>query len=105
MSYCRWSSDDYQCDVYVWPDIDGTWRTAVAGRRHVITEPLPPVVPFSDFEMIGNAELVDIGLPLDGDQYADATPGECAQRLLTIREAGYNVPQYAIDALLEEATP
>ena len=33
MSYCRWSSDFGECDVYVYADASGGWTTHVAGRR------------------------------------------------------------------------
>ncbi len=33
MSYCRWSSDFAECDVYVYEDVSGGWTTHVAGRR------------------------------------------------------------------------
>lgn len=33
MSYCRWSSDFGECDVYVYEDVGGGWTTHVAGRR------------------------------------------------------------------------
>jgi len=39
-----------------------------------------------------------------GETYNDETPGECADRLEDIRSAGFNVPQYAIDALRENQT-
>jgi hypothetical protein len=33
MSYCRWSSDFFECDVYVYANVSGAWTTHVAGRR------------------------------------------------------------------------
>jgi hypothetical protein len=33
MSYCRWSSDNWMSDVYVYEDVSGGWTTHVAGRR------------------------------------------------------------------------
>lgn len=33
MSYCRWSSDHFECDVYVYANVSGAWTTHVAGRR------------------------------------------------------------------------
>lgn len=33
MSYCRWSSDHFECDVYVYADVNGGWTTHVAQRR------------------------------------------------------------------------
>jgi hypothetical protein len=116
MSYCRWSSDDSQCDVYVYEDCAGGFTTHVAGRRRVFKEPLPPVVPMDEelkdeyFErygkvnkMVDEAELVDIDLPYAGESFNDDTAGECADRLEELRGIGYIVPQYAIDALREEA--
>jgi hypothetical protein len=116
MSYCRWSSDDFQCDVYVYEDCAGGFTTHVAGRRHVFKEPLPPVVPMDEklkdeyFEryekvnkMLDEANLVDIELPYAGESFNDDTAGECADRLEELRDIGYIVPQYAIDALREEA--
>jgi len=43
-----------------------------------------------------------IGLPHDGDSFNHDTSKECAYWLLHLRAMGYRVPQYAIDALLEE---
>lgn len=115
MSYCRFSSDDFQCDVYVYADCAGGWTTHVAGRRHIPKEPIPPMVPLENIEewvnrcikvqeLINNAELVDIGLPMDGETFNDPTPEACAIRLEELREMGYIVPQYAIDALRSEAS-
>jgi hypothetical protein len=115
MSYCRWSSDDFQCDVYVYAHVNGGWTTHVANSRHKI-ENLPPEVPlpvgFSDdewskyvererkvMELVKTAELVPLNLPHDGETFSDPTPGACADRLEMLRTAGYNVPQYAIDSL------
>lgn len=33
MSYCRWSNDFGECDVYVYEDVGGGWTTHVASRR------------------------------------------------------------------------
>jgi hypothetical protein len=113
MSYCRFSSDDFQCDVYVYEDCMGGWTTHVAGRRHVLKKPLPPPVDISDFKawirrdrkvrrILDRAKMVDIGLPHDGECFNDPTPGECADRLEELRVLGYRVPQYAIDQLRTE---
>jgi hypothetical protein len=40
---------------------------------------------------------------LAGRSFNDETPGECADRLESLRAAGFNVPQYAIDELREES--
>lgn len=121
MSYCRLSSDDFQCDVYVYAARWG-WQTHVAARRPVYTEPLPPQVelPGKDdpgweaaieawvkrhaevMAAVDEAQHAEIGLPHDGASFVDDTPGECADRLESLRAIGYNVPQYAIDRLRRE---
>ena len=40
MSYCRWSSDGYQCDLYAYADVAGCWTIHVAQRRHKDTGPI-----------------------------------------------------------------
>lgn len=51
MSYCRWSSMNWgcdvyvyeDCDVYVYEDCDGGWTTHVAGRRRIFP-PIPDLL-------------------------------------------------------------
>ncbi|HLP99169.1 MAG TPA: hypothetical protein VK149_12075 [Sideroxyarcus sp.] len=47
MSYCRFSSDNFMCDVYVYADCYGGWTTHVAGNRLVI-----PPIPEPSFDMV-----------------------------------------------------
>lgn len=114
MSYCRWSSGDYQCDVYCYEAEDG-FMVEVARARYVFKEPLPaPVSHEKDGHdaffarhkvvqaMVGRATTVTIGLPHDGESLSFDTPGECALELNRLRACGYRVPQYAIDVLYEE---
>lgn len=46
MSYCRWSSNDFQCDLYCYEDINGGWTTHIAGSKLIPREPLPPEIPW-----------------------------------------------------------
>lgn len=146
MSYCRFSSMNTMCDVYVYEDCRGGWTTHVASARRVI----PPIPSFLDGRFLmrvhrwaganwnndtrgfeypsrwrkhvadvwirfaawwqtyihgGSLKLIPmrkIGLPQDGETFNDATAEECAGRLEALRELGYRVPQYAIDALRED---
>lgn len=41
MSYCRWSIDNWRCDVYVYEG-EGGWATHVAGMRGII-RPVPDI--------------------------------------------------------------
>ena len=142
MSYCRFSSMNWRCDVYVYEDVMGGWTTHVAGRRR----PFPPIPDLMSIRLprFGGAwnkatrrfdyptrwhaiaarvvfgfvafwhnrlhmaslhliPLRPIGLDHDGESFNDGSAEECADRLEYLREMGYKVPQYAIDALKEEA--
>lgn len=116
MSYCRWSSDDFQCDVYVYEHVSGGFAVHVAGNRVVFTEPLPEVVPLEKenlnafmvrhqkvMAMVDASERIPIGLPHDGKEFFEGSAAACADRLESLMGIGYRVPQCAIDALREEA--
>jgi len=116
MSYCRWSSDNFRCDVYVYGDVSGGYTTHVAARRHRGRVPKVPVADFDttspeewleahrrQMKWLGTARYKSIGLPEDGNSFSDATPGECADRLEHLRSLGYHVPDYAIQSLREES--
>jgi len=100
--------------VYVYEPEDG-YQIHVAKGRHESDEPIP-TPPDSNAhaeDYVGymlaclkwaeRAEIKPIGLPCDGKSYGFDTPAECAEKLIELRGMGYNVPQRAIDALLEEA--
>lgn len=120
MSYCRWSSDGWRSDVYVYEDVNGGWTTHVASNRcvHPSGEQCPELPGRTDdpewaerfveaYERSSawreECVLVPINLPHDGESFNDPTPGACANRLEALRTLGYYVPQYAIDDLREEA--
>ncbi len=103
MSYCRFSSDDFSCDVYVYESGSG-WITSVAGNR--IVGDIPKIPPWNSvsvaeifaaeraqMDFLNTAQREDIDLPLAGDTFSDATPWECADRLESLRALGYRVPQ------------
>lgn len=114
MSYCRWSSDDFRCDVYVYQcAFDGRWNTHVAANRVVFQEPLPEAVPYDDtlawyerfnkvMEIVGRAPRERIDHELAGQTLYDESPGDCARTLERLRGEGFNVPDYAIQSLHEE---
>lgn len=47
--------------------------------------------------------LRPLNLPHDGETFNDPSPEECAKTLILLRNLGYHVPQYAIEALRTEA--
>ena len=116
MSYCRWSSDDFACDIYCYEHVGGYYAVHVAAARRVLCRPLPPFVSLQPehakewrarnveiHKIIEESSMEPIGLPHDGETFREATAGECADRLEMLRDAGYVVPEYAIEALREEA--
>ena len=113
MSYCRFSTNDHQCDVYVYESRDGI-ATHVSSGKYVFLEPLPDPVPFDDTDawwarhavirkLIASAAIVPIGLPHDGECRIRQTHHEAAKWLEYLRGIGYRVPQHAIDGLREDA--
>lgn len=85
MSYCRFSSDNFQSDVYVYADVYGGYTTMVAEVRSG-----------------GDDSLVKIGLPHDGETFNDETAEGVLKRLLSLRELGYHVPEVALLRLKKE---
>lgn len=112
MSYCRFSTDDFQCDVYVYADVAGGYTTHVASNRVAFAEPLPPPVSMDDVEaflarhrqmmaLIDASPREPILLEHAGRTFSDDTAAECAARLTQLRSLGYRVPDGVIEALLE----
>ena|SRR3990167_6315750 len=113
MSYCRWSSDNFRCDLYCYADCAGGWTTHVAGNRPVGEVPKVPClgsVSDSDWlsanneqtEFLAICEHKQIGLPHDGATFNDATIQEFLERLLALRAAGYQFPDYVLADVREE---
>ena len=112
MSYCRWSTDDFRCDVYVYESKNG-YEINIAALRHRLTDAeLPPPVPFDTnnlmpwfrrmdtvSDLIRRTKRYPIGLPFDGESFCEPSPKDAAVRLQEIKGAGYNVPQDVIDVL------
>jgi hypothetical protein len=115
MSYCRFSTNDFTCDVYCYESCDGGWDIHVAAVRHRLKK-LPPPIPFDlanldawferhkkVMKMVRRAKRYPIGLPCDGQSYNEPTAATAGRRLIELKCIGYNVPQEAIDALIEES--
>lgn len=115
MSYCRWSSDDYQCDLYIYEDVYGCWTTHIACKRRVFKEPIPAPVPMTRENqeawrdrqalvnrMVDEADLVDIGLPLDGKSFNDPTLEDLRYRVKSLIDMGYRVPGKVLERIEQE---
>ncbi|MEE8473543.1 MAG: hypothetical protein V3S82_10290 [Dehalococcoidia bacterium] len=106
MSYCRWSSMAWKCDVYAYGDVSGGHTIHVAGNRHVHPNgipDLPNILEVSTEEFLAaykvqhkrldEAKLVPIGLPADGETYHEPTEEAMVERLQELAKMGYNVPE------------
>lgn len=112
MSYCRFSSDNWRSDVYVYEHYQGFWQTHVASNRVVGKIPNEPDWDLlktdakkwmsehkAVMDFLENADRKPIGLPHDGESFEDPTLEECRDRLLELRTAGYHVPDHAVEGL------
>lgn len=113
MSYCRFSTDDFQCDLYCY-ESEGGYMTHVAGNRVVFKEVLPPEIDWEvDMEgylarhnkimsMVDKADRVAITLPHVGETFCDTTLEEFKDTLLMLKDAGYRFPDYVFERIEEE---
>lgn len=120
MSYCRWSSDNWRCDLYCYEDANGGWTTHVAGNRVVGEIPREPdwdlLKPSSSEadkkrwmaehqavnEFLETAEYRPLALPHAGKTFNDPTLEAFKERLLWLRGLGYSFPDYVLDEIDEE---
>lgn len=121
MSYCRFSSDNFRSDVYVYFDIRDQFVCHISKRRISNIDECPEVV-FPTTESSG--EITQFGYKhykareewldnhairednpheLAGTTFTTDRPDEMAESLLDLQKEGFHVPQYAIDTLMEEA--
>lgn len=113
MSYCRWSDDNWKCDLYCYEDVSGGFTTHVAGNRIKNDVPaLPDILETPSDEwlkayrkqhaFLGNAERVYIGLPHDGESFNDPDLESFLERVCHLREVGYIFPDYVVESIKEE---
>lgn len=120
MSYCRWSSDSFRSDVYVYGS-DAGFVTHVAMTRHVLADDAqaPSLQLLIDgktdewvaankawHQILEAADAVPIEHPDAGASFIDNTPGECADTLERLAQQGFRVPEGVIaDLRAEQADP
>lgn len=112
MSYCRWSSDNWRCDLYCYEHVDGGWTTHVAARKRVGLDALPNVPDVGTVDpqtwiaayqaqmaALEKLEFADITLPHAGETFSDPTLEDFKARLLMLKELGYSFPDYVLEAV------
>lgn len=117
MSYCRWSSCNFGCDLYVYEDTGGGWTIHVAGNRVVgkVPETVWPVDESPEardrfvtthnvqMEFLATAQREPIPLPHAGATFNLPTARACAEKVEELAALGYRVPSYVATDLREEA--
>lgn len=111
MSICRFSSDDFRSDLYIYQSLNG-FEVHVAGNRHVV-EP-EDWGGNDDFNLeqtlarsakrqkeIDESPLIPIELPYSGESFSFPTSEETAAFVEELIKIGYIVPSYVIDSILE----
>jgi hypothetical protein len=109
MSYCRWSCDDFQSDVYAYEHCDGFFQIHIASKKRVFKEPLPVPVEYSPknkaawllriikvAKILDRSDLVPIGFPFDGQSFSCATEEEMFDKLRELKQVGYRVPEHVL---------
>lgn len=117
MSYCRWSSDNFKCDVYAY-ESDMGFMIHLASNK--IVGEMPPqdydlllkkdkesIDLFVANEKIRSAwmktcERVAIGLRYDGQSFICGSLHEFYDRMINLREIGYRFPDYVLETILDE---
>jgi len=105
MSYCRWSTDNFRCDLYCYEDVSGGWTTHVAGRRRT-----PEYTDFdskltsnsNEYAEWGAKSFAPIGLLCDGQTFNDLTLEDFLARVTSLRGMGYIVPDSVFKHIKEE---
>lgn len=119
MAYCRYSTDDFQCDLYVYSDNNG-YTILVARYRVYYYEPLPPEVltPLGSLNldlleaqvarmnkiqsMYEMADKQPIGLEADGESWFGIDRDHAVAVLQYLRDLGYRFPYNIIEEIAEE---
>ncbi len=109
MSYCRWSCDNFKCDLYCYESVDG-YVIHVASMKYK-----NPIIPldYTDGKTLSesyqkqmkeqlNGPIEDIGLPCDGQDFILGELEGFKEKLLELRKMGYHFPNYVLEQVERE---
>ena len=113
MSYCRFSSDGFRCDLYLYEDTGGGWTLHIAGARVPEDAPtVPELTPgnvweYSEalnqlIEYLRVAERTALDLPYAGESKRFTDPRELYLFLDELRELGYRFPDAVLAAVQDD---
>ncbi len=116
MSYCRWSTDDFNCDVYAYESTCGGIEVNIASCKIVGDVPkidyknLEKGGSIDEFikqykkqmDFLATAKHESIGLPLDGESFVCDDLFDFKIRMGELRSMGYDFPDYVLKMIEEE---
>lgn len=120
MSYCRWSSDDWLSDLYVYESTEGICVHVAANRKpEAFAAAIPPAVPCDPHDhavfarwfergqdvmaLLDQFDSVPIELPHAGESATFDDHFEAADAVDWLAALGYHVPHGVAAALRSEA--
>ena len=113
MAYCRFSSDNWDCDVYVYKGVGGYVVHVATYKYTGDIPPLPDINEVSNeeyhhayltqMEAVKNSPKEKIGGSMDGEALTFDTIPDLLQGLRNLRDGeGYNVPDFVMEDLRVE---
>ena len=113
MSYCRWSSNNWDCAVYCYESVDG-FVTHVARTRYV--GPIPVMLEISEYAnfdewfaeykniqtKLDTLKREKIGLEYDGQTIVNDSKEDFLATLTNLLKLGYHIPSSVIKEVAEE---
>ena len=115
MAYCRWSSDNWNSDVYAYEAPNNEYAVHVASVRYPTDPPCPDLDWTTSARLTATyreqkewltraqARMTRIGLPHDGQTFVHRSVADLHGRLLALKTMGYRVPESALLWTAEEA--
>lgn len=115
MSYCRFSTDNFKCDVYAYESCMGGWQIHIATHRHAgnipqIDESLLLKKEYKKYgrqykrqmKYLETAKLEPIGLSMDGADFNCGGLPEFLATMQEIKKEGYHIPGWVFDHIKHE---
>lgn len=111
MSYCRFSSDNFKSDFYVYGS-DLGWEIIVAGNR--VVGDIPPLVEWGapgffealkkQQDFVSAAKHEPITLPHAGASFTEKTVEGAIEMIEELIALGFHAPAHLLEDLKEELT-
>lgn len=111
MSYCRWSSDNYNCDIYAYESCYGGYEIHIASSKYEGEIPkldynllATDMVEFTkqrkaQLEYLKDCGTKELNLKYAGENLGAETLEEFENLMLELKEIGYDIPDYVFETI------